>query len=57
VALKQQQEQEQVVKAALAVKVSHPAFLAQAAAVVLLLLAQRVKILVQARAVRALQTH
>ena len=57
VALKQRQEQEQVVKATTAVKVSHLAFLVQAAAAAHLLSVQRVKILVQARAVRGLQTH
>ena len=56
-ALKQRQEQEQVVKATTAVKVSHPAFLVQAVAAVHLLLAQRVKILVQARVVLAVHPH
>ena len=57
VALKQRQEQEQAVKAITAVKASHRAFMVLAAAAVHLLSAQRVKILVQARAVRGLQTH
>jgi hypothetical protein len=57
VALKQRQEQEQAVKAITAVKASHQVFLVVAAAAVHLLLAQRVKILVQAQAVLAAHLH
>jgi hypothetical protein len=57
VALKQRQEQEQAVKAITAVKASHQAFMVLAVAAVHLLLAQRVKILVQARVVQGLQAH